>query len=675
MLLIARYQQVQEITKAILNRKNYIPKLPLDGKFDFTYRCNNNCRHCWLWLSPDAIERHEELSFEEIQRIVVEARKMGTQAWSISGGEPMLRTDFYEIFDFITRKSVYYTLNTNGTLITPKIAQLLKRKGRKMVAIYGATADVHDHITRNEGSFEATMRGISFLKEAGAFFTVQIIPMRENYHQYQAMLELAESLSKDFRVGATWLYLSAYHLENKNCEILNQRLDPSDVVDLEQPVPVNQLLCNPSENETTDNLNCFNNEKDNRLFASCITSRRDFHIDPYGLISFCPFVKDPTMRFDLRKGSFEEAWNEFIPSLKDVVHGGQEYLENCGSCDLRQDCHWCPVYSYLEHGRYSARVDYLCNIAKETQKFKEDWMKNHTLYFEIAGITIMVYSKIPITEKTFIPAFQNFKVDEPGDDFISIQLVPTVPSKSELHLGQEVLHRPPWAIYRQRDSWVYMSIPPEIYNKDPNLVAIFNEDHSRATIFNKNFYEGVENLPSLTTFTTDQILLARILADRQACYLHSAGMNIDGLGYLFVGHSDAGKSTMMKLLRGRGEILGDDRNIVRRWPDGFRVHGTWSHGELPDVSSVSAPLRGIFYIEQAESNEIIPIKNKQEHLGKFLSHVIRALVNDDWWEKILVLAGEITREVPAFRLKFDKSGRVMDVLNEFIESNLYQNQN
>ena len=61
-----------------------------------------------------------------------------------------------------------------------------------MVAIYGATADVHDRVTRNPGSFEAAMRGFAYLKEAGVGFTVQIIPMQENYHQLQAMEDLAK---------------------------------------------------------------------------------------------------------------------------------------------------------------------------------------------------------------------------------------------------------------------------------------------------------------------------------------------------------------------------------------------------------------------------------------------------------------------------------------------------
>lgn len=75
-----------------------LPRLPLQGNIDLTYRCNNNCRHCWLWIPSDAKEKENELSFGEIKRIVDEAKNMGCQSWSISGGEPMLRPDFIDIF-------------------------------------------------------------------------------------------------------------------------------------------------------------------------------------------------------------------------------------------------------------------------------------------------------------------------------------------------------------------------------------------------------------------------------------------------------------------------------------------------------------------------------------------------------------------------------------------------
>ncbi len=191
----------------VFNQKK-IPRLPLKGELDLTYRCNNNCRHCWLRLPGKSPEGKKELSFEEIRAIADAARSLGCQRWSISGGEPMLRPDFAEIFDYLTRKTVTYSLNTNGTLISPTIARLLKKKGTKLIALYGATAEVHDDVTRNPGSFEAVLRGIAYLKEAGAGFMVQLIPMRANFHQWPEMIHLAQSLSPHYRVGAAWLYLS-----------------------------------------------------------------------------------------------------------------------------------------------------------------------------------------------------------------------------------------------------------------------------------------------------------------------------------------------------------------------------------------------------------------------------------------------------------------------------------
>jgi len=654
----------RKMTKTI---NKTLPRLPLDGNLDLTYRCNNTCRHCWLWLPPDATQGREELSLDEWRNIVDQARAMGCQAWRISGGEPMLRPDFSEIFDYITRKSVTYSLNTNGTLITPEIAQLLTRRGNKMVALYGATAEVHDDVTRNPGSFEATMRGFAYLKEAGAGFTVQVIPMRANFHQYQEMLALARSLSSDYRMGASWLYLSACHSSARNREIADQRLDPRDTLILDEPIPYMELKhVSIKDKETTETNCCTADGMDERLFASCISGRSDFHIDPYGKMSFCCLIKDPALRYDLRKGSFQEAWDEFIPSLAGVVRGGQEYQENCGSCELRSDCHWCAVYGYLEHGRYSAKVDYLCKIAAETRQFKNDWKATHLRYYQIAGITIQLTTDFPIKDDTFDPKFEKFRVNGPGNDTISVSLFSSIPDVKAFRLGQEIYRQAPWVIYRQRGSWIYLgrssgSDDDKLYN-----VSIFTEDYSQATIFSNLKNSDIKHLIALTTQVTDQIMLAPVLADRQACYFHSSAIVIDGQGLLFVGHSAVGKSTMLKMLRGQGEILCDETNVVRRWPEGFRVHGTWSHGELPDVSPASAPLRAILFLEQADTNELIPITDKKEKLGRLLSHVIKALVNEDWWDKTLSLAGKISAEVPIYRLRFDKSGRVLDVLKQLL---------
>ena len=648
-------------------RKEF-PRLPLDGMLDLTYRCNNTCRHCWLWLPPGAHEARQELSLDEIKRIVTEARAMGCQTWSISGGEPMLRPDFSEIFDYITSKAISYKLNTNGTLITPAIAQLLKRKGRKMVALYGATAEVHDRVTRNPGSFDAMLRGVAYLKEAGAGFEMQIIPMRTNYHQYKEMLALAKALSPHYRIGAPWLFLSASGTAARNRMIASERLDSSEVLVLDAPDPAF---------EAAEALGCLNGQDttacdmataqgDDRLYAGCIANRRDFHIDPYGQMSFCYYIKDPAMRFNLRQGSFRQAWDEFIPSLADTVRGGQEYLENCASCDLRSDCRWCGVYGYLERRRHSAKVEYLCQAAAETRRYKENWNLAHLRYYQVAGITIQLAADFPLTEDTFNPKLNAFRVEGPGADNVALRLSSPIPPISKLNLGREIYHKSPWAIYRQSHAWVYQGISSDDEEVDPWCLAIFEADHSRGTIYRSKEVINKGTWGSLTTFPTDQIWLGRVLAERQGMYLHSAGMVVDGQGLLFVGHSGAGKSTTLKMLRGMGEILCDDRNIVRRWPEGFKVHGTWSHGELPDVSPASAPLRAILYLEQAPTNDLFPIADRQDRLHRLLSYVVKPLVDAGWWEKILPLAGQIATEIPAYRLRLDTSGQVRALIQGLV---------
>jgi len=639
---------------------NNIPRLPLEGEIDLTYRCNNNCRHCWLRLPGKSPECKNELSFDEIREIVDDARSLGCRRWSISGGEPMFRPDFAEIFDYLTRKAVSYTLNTNGTLISLSIARLLKRKGTKLIALYGATAEVHDKVTRNPGSFEAALRGIAHLKEVGAGFTVQLIPMRANYGQWPKMIRLAKSLSSQYRVGAPWLYLSACGSVARNREIIRQRLAPSTVNIFDPPNPLGE---DGAEDHRTGNIDRL---KDERLFANCIAVRREFHIDPYGGMTFCCFIKDPALRYNLRRGTFKEAWEKFIPSLADKVRGGREYAENCGACEIRNDCRWCPAYSYLEHGRYSAKIEYLCKVARETRRFMETRRKHHRCFYQIAGITIQVDTDLPITGRTFAPKFRNFQTKGPGADTIVIQHHFSLPDLAGHDLGREIYRKPPWAIYQRGRSWVYTGIQAD----EPRLhrVAVFNHDHTRGQIYHSSeeiFHQ--KKIYSLTLFPSDQILFARVLADRQACYLHAAGMILDGKGLLFAGHSEAGKSTMVTKLQAEGEILGDDRMIVRRWPEGFRIHGTWSNGLVPIVSAASAPLGAIMFLEKSNATSLIRISEPKEIVRRLLFLVIRPLVTADWCDKILALVAKIAREVPAYRLQSDKSGKVVEVLKRFLQ--------
>jgi len=284
-----------------------------------------------------------------------------------------------------------------------------------------------------------------------------------------------------------------------------------------------------------------------------------------------------------------------------------------------------------------------------------------------------VESDLPITDTTFDRRFAAFQVDGPGSDTVVICHHFGVSAPAGHEPQQGVCRRPPWAIYRAGASWVY-----ECTGLDPDAPllhfrAVFNAGHTCGVIYNGAGRETIwrqGGLTALTMFPSDQIVLARVLADLQGCFLHSGGLAIDGQGLLFVGHSEAGKSTTMGLVRRelgeRVEILCDDRNVVRRWPDGFRLHGTWSHGDLPDVSSTAAPLRAILFLEQHERNEVVPIADRREIRHRLLATLVRPMVTADWWHKEMDVIEQVVAEVPCYTMRFDTSGAIVAELEGLV---------
>jgi len=321
---------------------------------------------------------------------------------------------------------------------------------------------------------------------------------------------------------------------------------------------------------------------------------------------------------------------------------------------------------------------------------------NERRFYEIAGITVQVESDLPFADDTFDVKFESFRRDAPGPDTVVIRHHFELPAEDLKAGGEEIYRQPPWAIWRMPDgSWVYEGIAPEPDDLALHRVALFDGDHTRGELYNPRasarwWADG--GLGALTLFPSDQIWLAQLLADRDACYLHSGGMILNGLGgpsgvdgadrqgVLFVGHSDAGKSTTMELVkRGlgeRAEILCDDRNIVRRWPDGhagdgsggFYAHGTWSHGDVPDVSAAGAPLRAILFLEQSRQNEIVPLTNRKVLWQRLLATLIRPMVTAEWMHKEMDVLQGIVHEVPCYTMRFDRSGAIVPELEELVTS-------
>ncbi len=638
--------------------QNKIPRLPLEGNIDLTYRCNNNCRHCWVFAANTDEERRRELSTAEWFGLIDQARAMGARAWTVSGGEPMLREDFEEILGYISRKSSSCSINTNGTLITPAIVRLLKKDCDILVSVYGATAEVHDHITRNPGSFAATIRGISYLKEAGVRYMVQLVPMRDNFSQWHEMKRLAKSLCPVWRMGAACLILSASGDEVKNDEIRVQRLTPAQIIDLNPPnIPYEERQIKDSPG---------NDRVDSRKYSHCLSQRNAFHVDPTGSLSFCCFIKEERLRYDLKKGSFAEGWETFIPALAGEDQNCLVFDKKCLTCELQDDCQKCPALSYLEHRNSALPSDYLCQLTKEGQRYRRNWQARHQRYFQIAGITIEVNSEREILDNTFGPSLHPFAINVPGSDLVQLEYFFSLPEWNDKLLGRLVHEQEPWLIYNKGETWSYIGYKEDNNGKTIYQLAVFTDHYSHGRIFMDSDYRFQQgNLNSLAMFASDQVWLAQALLPRKAFFVHSCGLVVDGNGMLFVGHSQTGKSTMAKLFADQAELLCDDRNILRYWPQqGWQVHGTWSHGELPRVSPASAPLKGIFFLEQSRENVLIPIGDPMEIRKRLIPCLPRPFVDVNWWENIWLLVSQIAAEIPAFIVRFDKSGTIVPVIKK-----------
>ena len=229
----------------------------------------------------------------------------------------------------------------------------------------------------------------------------------------------------------------------------------------------------------------------------------------------------------------------------------------------------------------------------------------HVRCFAIGGLSVQVESDLPFNANSFLPKFETFIVQDPDDVTVVLRHHYSLPELDLASLGPPVYRQPPWGIYQVDGAWIYFGIAPGQDETTPFVLAVYSEDHSRGDVYHPNprvFERG--EWATLTGFPSDQMILSHVLANHQACYIHSSGLIINDQGLLFVGRSGAGKSTILKMVLDRGQVLCDDRNIIRHQRGEFWAYGSWSHGELPIVSNACAPLGMLLFLEQATENRL-----------------------------------------------------------------------
>jgi len=293
-------------------------------------------------------------------------------------------------------------------------------------------------------------------------------------------------------------------------------------------------------------------------------------------------------------------------------------------------------------------------------------LPSYRLTFEIGGISLSIDSDLPLKKETFASKFQLFRCTNEGDNGVIIHHHCDLPKIR--NWGEKIYQRAPWVIYETPSRYIYKMFIEG--NSQFLLIAFFNKNHSEGHIYKgKNYVQAFKkgNLTSLLCFPTDQILFAQLLADRGGIILHGSGLIFKEKGYLFVGHSDAGKTTLVKTFNHHAKILNDDRMIVRKENGQFYLYGTPWHGDLSLVAPDRVLLKAILFLNQAKENKV----EKTEGLEAFKSLfgcTVKALVTEIWAKNALDICRDLSREVPCYHLYFDKTEGVISTIEKGVRS-------
>lgn len=330
---------------------------------EITARCNNDCRHCHINLpAGDRSAKGRELSLEEIEEIAAEAVSLDAIWVLITGGEPLLRRDFPEIYLALKRKGLLISIFTNATLITEEHIKLLKKyPPRDMeVSVYGISAETYERVTRRPGSFSAFMRGLDLLLESGIKVRFKAMALRSNLHEMPEIARFCRERTKDYFRFDPFLNLRFDGDPIRNEEIKSERLSPEEIVALERSDPERfQAL-----KEGCDQLIVpeFSQNTNDHIFV-CGTGRGDVVISCEGVFRLCSDLCHPDCVYDLRSGNLTDAWRNFVPQVRAMRSNKGEFLNRCRICPLLNLCMWCPARAHLETGELDEPVDYFCEVA------------------------------------------------------------------------------------------------------------------------------------------------------------------------------------------------------------------------------------------------------------------------------------------------------------------------
>jgi radical SAM protein with 4Fe4S-binding SPASM domain len=340
--------------------------------WNLTQRCNLECAHCYLSAFAGA-ETRGELTTAECRRVIDEIARVNPNVFLIlTGGEPLLRRDLWDIAAYAAEKRFTTVLGTNGVLLRDADARRMREHGvlGASLSLDSTDAGRHDRFRRLPGAWAGAVRATKVLADHGLDFSLHMAVTDWNVDEVPAMIDLAREL------GATVL----------NCFFLVRTGRGRDLTDIDpqayeriltylaraqgagggpRPAPAFEdpwstpvgradgLLirakCAPHFRRILWQLNPSSPLLQNYAHGSCPAGKYYCRITPEGDVTPCPYM--PVSAGNLRRASFDALWREagVFHDLREPTLGGR-----CGACEFSKLCGGCRCRAYATHGDYLA---------------------------------------------------------------------------------------------------------------------------------------------------------------------------------------------------------------------------------------------------------------------------------------------------------------------------------
>ena len=342
-------------------------KVPINGSIELLPLCNMNCDMCYVRLSPSEMEAQGKLrSLDEWLHVAEEMKDAGTLFLLLTGGEPLLYSEFNQLYLKLKDMGFVITINTNGTLIDEAWADFFgEHKPRRInITLYGANDQAYRELCHYPGGFDKVMYAVKLLKEREVDVKLSSSLTRANQNDMARIIDLGEELGIPVRVDT---YMMPAVRERNRPYDEQSRLDPVSAARVRIQA-LKQEMGKELFEEYARKI-VFEVEhilpEDGPGKVHCLAGNCSFTINWQGYLRPCVVMSEPSV--SVFEEGFEKAWQKVSDAVSQIRTSSV-----CNACKYRPICRTCCASALLEEGSYDAVPKYMCAYAKESYRLIQE---------------------------------------------------------------------------------------------------------------------------------------------------------------------------------------------------------------------------------------------------------------------------------------------------------------